>query len=167
MPGGRISSVSQHYSLFSHRRGAGFRSRDQQSPTSRSRDGGWSNSKWRCPPSAERRPAPFRRIPAPALCHDPCAMLPDPAIQDVLGSPVTHLRDKTTCHTAAPPCNSPLLPFRQLPSIRKSTKLLRVEGMGSLRIREPYHSLTVVPFPPRGCHLYLNYRPPAPPVKPR
>jgi hypothetical protein len=80
----------------------------------------------------------------PGVGLDTCGMLPDGAIRDVLGSPVTHRREKTICRytSAAGQMEIAALPLDSFYSHQYET--LAAEGMGSLQIREPDHSLTIV-----------------------
>jgi hypothetical protein len=81
---------------------------------------------------------------AAALDRDPCAVLPDAAVQDVLGTPVTHVREKTTCRYTSATGQLEIAAFPSTSYYSQEYETLAAEGMGSLQIREPDHSLTVV-----------------------
>jgi hypothetical protein len=75
---------------------------------------------------------------------DPCGIFSDGAIRDVLGSPVTHRQEKTTCRYTSVAGQIEIAAFLPNSFYSQEFETLAAEGMGSLQIREPEYSLTIV-----------------------
>jgi hypothetical protein len=80
----------------------------------------------------------------PAIDLDPCLILPEDAVQDVLGGSVTRSREKTICRYTSAAGQIELAAFPANSYYSREFETLAAEGMGSLQFREPDRSLAVV-----------------------
>jgi hypothetical protein len=80
----------------------------------------------------------------PAVDLDPCAILPNSAVQDVLGTAVTHTREKSICRYTSAVGQQEIAVFPPNSYYSREYETVAAEGMGSLQFREPDHSLTIV-----------------------
>jgi 4-amino-4-deoxy-L-arabinose transferase-like glycosyltransferase len=80
----------------------------------------------------------------PGVGLDPCDILPDGAVQAVLGASVTHSRKTNICRYTNGAGQMEIAAFPPNSYYSQEYETLAAEGMGSLQIRERDHSLTVV-----------------------
>lgn len=80
----------------------------------------------------------------PAVDLDPCGILPEDAVRDVLSGSVTHSREKTVCRYTRGAGQIELAAFSPNSYYSRQYETLAAEGMGSLQFREPDHALTIV-----------------------
>ena len=80
----------------------------------------------------------------PAVDLDPCGILPEGAVRDVLGGSITHSREKTICRYTSTVGQLEITTFPPNSYYSRDYETVATEAMGSLQFREPDHSLAVV-----------------------
>jgi 4-amino-4-deoxy-L-arabinose transferase-like glycosyltransferase len=81
---------------------------------------------------------------SPAVGLDPCDILPEGAVREVLGPSVTHSREKIICRYDGAVGQMEIAAFPPTSYYSSDYETLASESMGSLQFREPGHSITIV-----------------------
>ena len=80
----------------------------------------------------------------PGVDVDPCSILPDGAVRDVLGSSATHSRERTRCRYKSVVGEMESATFPPNSYYSRDYETLTAEGMGSLQVHNLDHSITIV-----------------------
>ena len=80
----------------------------------------------------------------PGVDVDPCSILPDGAVRNVLGGSATHSRERTRCRYKSVVGEMEIATFPPNSYYSRDYQTLTAEGMGSLQVHDLDHSITIV-----------------------